>query len=206
MKKKNILLIGAGGHARSCIDVIEQLGEYKIAGLIGLPEQINTSNFGYKIIGTDSDLSLLLNKCKYAFIAVGQMKSSNNRRYLFEKITQIGFKVPSIISNLAYVAPNVVIDRGSIVMHGAVINSGSNIGVNCIINTNALVEHDVTIGSDTHISTGAIVNGGVRVGNGVFIGSGSLIKQGITIGNECIVGMGTRVINNLINGEKLVAD
>ena len=30
----NILLIGAGGHARSCIDVIELAGQYKIVGLV----------------------------------------------------------------------------------------------------------------------------------------------------------------------------
>ena len=29
-----IILVGAGGHARSCIDVIELSGQYKIAGLV----------------------------------------------------------------------------------------------------------------------------------------------------------------------------
>ncbi len=29
-----IILVGAGGHARSCIDVIELTGFYKIAGLV----------------------------------------------------------------------------------------------------------------------------------------------------------------------------
>ena len=38
--KKQILLIGAGGHARSCIDVIERENKYKIYGLVGLKKEI----------------------------------------------------------------------------------------------------------------------------------------------------------------------
>ena len=62
MERKNLLLVGAGGHARSCINIIEQFDEYNIVGLIGLPEQLNTSVSGYRVIGTDSDLSLFINK------------------------------------------------------------------------------------------------------------------------------------------------
>jgi UDP-3-O-[3-hydroxymyristoyl] glucosamine N-acyltransferase len=40
-------------------------------------------------------------------------------------------------------------------------NTGVEIGCNCIINTKALIEHDVIIGNNTHISTGAIINGRV---------------------------------------------
>ena len=39
---KKIILIGAGGHAKSCIDVIESLNKkFKIAGLI---EKYNTND------------------------------------------------------------------------------------------------------------------------------------------------------------------
>ena len=34
MKRKNIILIGAGGHTTSCIDVIEATNKYKIIGLV----------------------------------------------------------------------------------------------------------------------------------------------------------------------------
>ena len=206
MEKKNLLLVGAGGHARSCINIIEQIGEYNIVGLIGLPEQFDTYVGGYRVIGTDSDLSLLINDYQFAFISIGHIKSSETRSILFKRITQIGFIVPSIVSNMAYVAPDVVIRKGTIVMHGVIINSGSKIGSNCIINTNALIEHDVHVGNDVHVSTGAIINGSVVVGDSTFLGSGSIVKQGIKIGDECFVGMGTRVIRDLVNGEKLVTE
>ena len=46
MTKPSLILIGAGGHARSCIDVIEQQGQYQIARLIGIPEEVHTQHLG----------------------------------------------------------------------------------------------------------------------------------------------------------------
>jgi FlaA1/EpsC-like NDP-sugar epimerase len=55
--KPNILLVGAGGHARSCIDVIEQQGNFSIAGLIEFSKQTSSKNLNkpYSVIGTDDD-------------------------------------------------------------------------------------------------------------------------------------------------------
>ena len=54
-----IILIGAGGHSLSCIDVIEFTGLYKIAGLIEKNDEKGNKNIDYPIIGTDEDLSNL---------------------------------------------------------------------------------------------------------------------------------------------------
>ena len=47
MKKIDLLLIGAGGHADACIDVIESIGEFNIVGLVGLPSEIGSKKLGY---------------------------------------------------------------------------------------------------------------------------------------------------------------
>ena len=57
MKRQPILLIGAGGHCRSCIDVIEQEGRWDIAGLVGQKDDIGASVLGYKVIASDADLA-----------------------------------------------------------------------------------------------------------------------------------------------------
>ena len=50
MSRNDVILIGAGGHSRSCIDTIEQEGKYRIVGLVGLKEEVSLSHFGYEII------------------------------------------------------------------------------------------------------------------------------------------------------------
>lgn len=199
--KSEIILIGAGGHARSCIDVIEGNNSFRIAGLVGAPEELETLSIGYEVIGTDGDLATLVERYRFALIALGQIKTAEHRIRLYCKVKQLGFEFPTIIASTAYVSKHAKIGSGTIVMHGAVVNAGAVIGENCIINSRALIEHNVVIGDHCHISTGAILNGDVTVGAKSFIGSGSIVMQGVSIGDACVVGLGVYIRHALVNGE-----
>lgn len=181
MSKNKIILIGAGGHARSCIDVIEKEGKWEIAGLIDAPEKLNQQILGYRIIGTDNDISSFHSKGFAFLITVGQIKSAMVRKRIFESLLALNAELPVIISPLAHVSPHAIIQSGTIVMHMACVNAGAVIGHNCIINTKALIEHDVQIGDHCHISTGAILNGGVVAGDEIFFGSGAVSREGVSI-------------------------
>jgi sugar O-acyltransferase (sialic acid O-acetyltransferase NeuD family) len=192
-----IILIGAGGHARACVDVIELSGQYKIAGFIEKDETSSQKNLGYSIIGTDDDLDSFRKNYTNVLITIGQIKFPSKRIRLYQLLQEMGFTLPVIISPRAYVSKHARIGAGTIVMHDAIINANAKIGGNCIINNKALIEHDTAIGDHCHISTGAIVNGEVIVGNESFIGSGAVIKQCISIGINCVVGAGAVVTKNL---------
>lgn len=195
-----ILLVGAGGHARACIDVIEQLERFAIAGVVGLRSEVGTTLFGHPVVGTDSDLLSLFSEYKYALVTVGQIKTSEPRMRLFNLLEQLGYELPVIVSPRAYVSPHAKVGAGSIVMHNAVINAGAIVGRNCIINSQALIEHDVIVEDHCHIATAAAINGNARIGYGTFIGSVSSIRQCIKIGNHCLIGMGQRVISDCESG------
>ena len=194
---RELIIFGAGGHARSCIDVIERHGVYTIAGLVGLPEQQNHKALGYTIVASDDSIGELAKLYQYGLIAVGQVKTAELRMHLYYQAKNYGFELPVIISPTAQVSRHAVIGEGSIIMHGAIVNAGARVGSNCIINTNALIEHDANISDHCHISTGSILNGNVTVGTGSFIGSGCTIKEGVLIGKSSLVGMGLTVRHSL---------
>lgn len=206
MSKPNLILIGAGGHAHACIDVIEQHDQYRIAGLVGMPEEMHAQHLGYTVIATDSDLAELAKTYQYAFITVGQIWSPDSRMRLYQQATELGFQLPAIIAPTAHVSRHATIGAGSIVMHGAIVNAGARVGINCIINTRALLEHDATAEDHCHISTGAILNGGVCIGAGSFVGSGSIIKEGVTLGKSSVVGMGLSVRHNQADHARFVGN
>lgn len=194
--RSSILLVGAGGHARSVIDVIEQCGRLTIAGVIGLEHEVGGTCLGYRILGSDAALDRLLDQHHGGLVTVGQIKSPEIRMRLFGEICRRHREIPAIISPLAHVSAHAQIGDGSIVMHGAVINAGAVVGRNCIINTHALIEHDVEVADHCHVATGALVNSGVRIGVGSFVGSGAVIRQGISLGERCVIGMGQRVLRD----------
>jgi sugar O-acyltransferase (sialic acid O-acetyltransferase NeuD family) len=206
MSDKQLILFGAGGHAHSCIDVIEQHAEYRIAGLVGAQEERQAVHLGYAVIASDDDMQRLAEEYQYALIALGQIQTPDRRISLYNKLVSHGFVMPKIISPQAYVSRHATIGEGSIVMHGAVVNAGARVGNNCIINTKALIEHDAVVEDHCHISTGAILNGHANVGRESFIGSGSVIMQGVVIGCACVIGMGLSVRHNLFDRSRFMGE
>lgn len=195
-----IVLIGAGGHAASCIDVIEAEGRFRIVGLVGTDADLHQRVCGHEVIATDTELRGLATQIRYALITVGHIKTAQRRIRLYEAALEAGFELPVVVSPHARVSPRAQVGAGTVVMFGALVNANARVGANCIINSRALVEHDATVGAHCHISTGAILNGEVRVGAATFVGSGTLTKQGVCIGADCVVGVGSVLRHDLPDG------
>lgn len=191
--KNEIILVGGGGHCKSCIDVIEQEGSFRIAGIVDVAEKLHQSVIGYEIIAIDKDIPLLSREYKYFLITLGQIKSPNRRISIFNTLKKLNLTLPVIISPYAYVSKHATLGQGTIVMHQALINSVATVGSNCIINSKSLIEHDAVIEDHCHISTGVIVNGGSLVGEGSFVGSNSVIRENVTVERNSILGLHSKI-------------
>lgn len=203
MTAPSVLLLGGGGHARACIDVIEQERRFVIAGFVGLAEEVGTRVFGFEVLGADADLPALLARCPHALVTVGQIKTPDARIRLFDAAQRHGADLPVIVSPRAYVSPHATLGAGTVVLHGAIVNAGAAVGRNCIINSQSLIEHDAVIGDHCHISTAATINGGVTIGAGTFVGSGATVRQSLNIGERSVIGMGHVVFAGCEPGSRL---
>lgn len=189
---KPLIFIGGGGHCKSVIEVAESAG-YSILGILDMSEDVGNEVLpGYKVIGTDDDISTYVDKAEFV-ITVGFIKNPAIRIKLFNKVIEVGGKLATIIASTAHVSKYATLGKGTVVMHHAFVNAGAQIGNNVIINTFVNIEHDAYIGSQCHISTGTMVNGDCKIGKRVFIGSQSVLANGITIGDDIIVGAGSAV-------------
>lgn len=195
--KQTLILVGGGGHCRSCIDVIETGGKFKVAGIVDVSDKIGSKVLGYKIIGSDGDLSKFAKKFKNFLITIGQIKSPAKRKEKYEALKKLGAKFPAVISPKTHISKYAKVGEGTVIMHVVVVNANAAIGNNCIINTGAIIEHDAVIGDHCHISTGAIVNGECRIGNEVFIGSNAVIANNVSIASGAVVGAGAVVVRNI---------
>jgi len=185
-----ILLLGAGGYCKSCLDLLSVLSNYNVAGIVNKKDSTVTEVLGVKVVGTDSDLELLISQYKNVLIAVGQIKSPKLRIKLFENAKRLGAIFPVLVSPNSQISQTARIDEGTICFHQTIINASASVGRNCIINNKSLVEHDAEIGSHCHISTGSLINGGVVIEDGCFIGSGAILHQGVRVGKNSVIGAG----------------
>ena len=187
---KDVIIIGAGGHAKVIADIIYKSGD----NLIGFLDD-NLANkgkeiyLGKKVLGTTKDIENY-NK-NYFIIGIGNnsiRKKINNENNL---------KLYTAIHPSAIIAQDVKIGTGSVIMAGVVINPGTVIGKNCIINTCSSLDHDNLLEDYVHISPGAHLAGTVTIKEGTWICTGAIVKNNITIGKNNIIGAGATVIKNI---------
>lgn len=197
MPKSKILIVGAGGHAASCIEIIEAEKKYQILGLIGTKDEVGKIHLGYKVIGSDNNLQELMKITDKLVLGLGQIKSPKLRIEVSDKFITNGFKFMRVVSPDAYISKHATIGDGTVVMHGVTINAGVEIGNYSIINSGSIIEHHSKVGNFSHVSTGVILNGNSCIGNNTFVGSGTILMEGIKIGNNCIVGMGQHIRHDM---------
>ena len=172
-----LILLGGGGHCKSCIDVIEEEGKYEIVGILDHQELLGQKLLDYTFIGTDDNIRKFSDEGYSFFITVGQVNSSDIRKKLLSLLHENHAKIVTIISPHAYVSKYATLGKGTIIMHDALVNAAASIGNYCIINSKALIEHDASIEDFCHISTSSVVNGGTKVKEGTFFGSNAVSKE-----------------------------
>jgi sugar O-acyltransferase (sialic acid O-acetyltransferase NeuD family) len=200
---EKIILLGCGGHSYVVIDSIRSMSEYDIIGILDMPENIDKSVLGVKVIGTDDLLAKLFSSgVNKAFVCVGSIGNYTVRRRLYEKLMNIGFELPNIIDATAHVSDTVEFGKGVYVGKGACVNSEVFVDNMSIINTGSIIEHQSSIGEFTHISPGVTICGSTKIGSYTHIGAGSTIIQGRTIGDNTVIGAGSVVVKNIGSNQK----
>lgn len=193
---KRYLVLGGGGHARVIIDI---LASYNIPiEAIVAPELGRMQEFkGLKHLRKDEEVRHY-NADEVSLVnALGSLPGQYNlREGLFKRFKKAGYQFLTVISETAIISQYAVLEEGVQVLPGAILNA-CNVGENSIVNTGAIVEHDVTIGKHCHIAPGATICGNVTLGDNVHIGAGATVIQGIDIGDSAVVGAGSIVSKNL---------
>lgn len=82
-------------------------------------------------------------------------------------------------------------------MAGVIINPCVEIGVGCILNTAATVDHDCRLGDYVHVSVGARLAGTVTVGARSWIGVGAAVVNNVSIAPDCMIGAGATVVRSV---------
>lgn len=187
-----IILIGAGGHAKSVIDSIN--GNENKAVIKGFLDSYKQgSHLGYRVLF--NNIHQISNPKNYHyFICVGDNRI---REKWFLDLERNELKAINIIDKTAIVSKGVIIGKGVFIGKSAIVNNGAQIGNNVIINTRALVEHGCKIADHANVSTNSVVNGDVLVERGAFVGSSSVVNGQLKIGQYSVIGSGSVVIRDV---------
>jgi len=190
MHNPNVMVLGAGGHAKVVIRTLELLG-YQIVGVFDDdPSKCGKFILGYPVQGALEEA--LDTDCRNAVLAIGD---NAIRQRAVERLGALNWI--TAVHPDAWVDPSAVLGNGVMVFAGAVIQADAVIGDHVIINTCASVDHDCLLGDFVHVAPGAHLAGQVTVGAGVLIGIGGVAAPGTRIGDWSVIGAGGSVVEDI---------
>jgi len=195
-KENDLVIIGIGGHAGMCIDILRQESQYNIVGYVD-DNVTNDEKYGLKYLGNLSSIEeFAKNGLCHVVLGIGFVGNLKKREKIYNYLTSF-IKVPTIIHKSAIVEPSAQIDEGCQIMAGAIIGSNVLIGKNCIINSGVIVSHNSEISDGSHLTPGATLAGHVKIGKRVTVGMCATIYIGLEISDDHIIMNGKSVIDRI---------
>lgn len=178
-------IVGAGGHAKVIIELAKDL-KREIKGVYDK----DSTKFGTKILGIPIEDQSKLKNCNLRVLAVG-----NN--YIRKSITHSDHRYATLIHPKATISKTAQIANGSVIFANAIIQSMSEVGKHVIINTGTQIDHDCVIEDYCHIAPGTTICGDVRVGESTFVCAGCTVIPQVSIEKENIIAAGATVNNDI---------
>ncbi len=190
-----VVVVGAGGHARVCVDLLLEDPEIRVVGCVGSSDGRPSR---VPLLGGDEILpEQAAAGIRHAFVAVG---ANDVRRRLVGRLRADGWELVTAVSRSATVSPTVRLGANVAVMAGAVVNAFAELGDGVIVNTGATVDHDCRLDEWVHVAPGTHLAGTVHLEEGAFMGVGSSAIPGSRVGAWSTVGAGGVVVRDIPPG------
>ena len=135
------------------------------------------------------------------FIALAYSEMNKKRTEFFNEAKNKGYELYSFIHPSTKIWDEFEMGENCFILANNVIQPFVKIGNNVLIGSNNLISHNTTIGDNCFITSNVTMGGHITVGKNCFVGLSSTINQRIKIGEECIIGAGTIISKDINDGE-----
>ena len=193
---KPVVVLGAGGHAKVIAETLGLAGR-QILGFLSPDNDPHTPFLNSTILGADDVIERYSPGEIDLVNGVGALPQQDLRWRLAAEMRAKGHCFATIIHPTATISDQAHLDEGVQVMAGVIVQTGSYIGKDTILNTGVIVDHDCRIDENCHLAPGVVCSGGVRVKRGVHVGTGSALIQNISIGSGTVLAAGSVIYRDI---------
>jgi sugar O-acyltransferase (sialic acid O-acetyltransferase NeuD family) len=193
----DIIVFGGGGHAASVVDVLRRRG-ITVAFVV---DPAGSALEGVTIVDDERRALDELVPGAFAVVAVGD---NGRRRSVGDAIVDHGGRLAVIAATTATIGFGAHLGDGTVVLEHAHIGPRVQIGGSSVVNTGAVVEHDVAVGRGVHVAPAAVLGGAVRCGDEALVGTSAVVLPGVEIGAGARVGAGAVVTRDVPPGVTVV--
>lgn len=200
-------MVGGTGQAKVLRSILDS-DNCKILGVFDDTDNLPSPYEDVKILGKTSDIinySLKVHDTLFFTIAIGN--PNGMFRVSFSEILKQNKLQPiSLISETAFIDKGVMLAEGVQVLPSSTIMACTQIGKQCIVNTNSNIDHECIIGQGCEVGPGANLCGNVEMLENSWVGAGATILPRVKIGKNSIIGAGSVVVKSVPDNSVMVGN
>ena len=139
------------------------------------------------------------------FIALAYSEMNNKRAKFFQEAKDKGYELYSFIHPSTKIWDEFEMGENCFILANNVIQPFVKIGDNVLIGSNNLISHNTTIKNNCFLTSNITLGGHITIESNSFIGLSATINQRVKIGKECIIGAGT-IITKDVNDKEVFGE
>jgi sugar O-acyltransferase (sialic acid O-acetyltransferase NeuD family) len=197
MVKKKLIIIGDGETAEMAFEYFTYDSPYDVVAF-GVEAQYakKAQLAGLPVVHFEEIDRQYPPETHEAFVAISYTQLNRVRARLYQATKAKGYFVASYVSSKAFVWRNVEIGENCFIFENNVVQYAVRIGNNVVFWSGNHIGHQTVIKDNVFISSHVVVSGYCEVGENCFLGVNSCIANNIQIARDCVIGMGAVIHKN----------
>ena len=202
---KKVVIFGTGELAQRIFFYLKDSDDEVVAFCANKSKIDKNELFGLPVVAFENIGNKFPPDEFHMFIAIAYSEMNKKRTEFFNQAKSKGYELYSFIHPSTKIWNEFEMGENCFILANNVIQPFVKIGNNVLIGSNNLISHNTIIGDNCFITSNVTMGGHITMGKNCLVGLSATINQRIKIGNECIVGAGT-IISKDINDKEVYAE
>ncbi len=194
---KDVVLFGTGDFARVASVYLEKDSPHRVAAFTvheayrTAPTLLGKPVVSFERLTADYPPT----QCNL-FVAMGFSRLNKARAEIYQACKALGYKLITYVNSKATQWGEVELGDNCFIFENNVLQPFVKIGCDTILWSGNHVGHDATIGDHCFITSHAVISGNAKIGDNCFIGVNATIRDGVTVGKESVIGAGSLILKD----------
>ncbi|HVC98370.1 MAG TPA: acetyltransferase [Pirellulales bacterium] len=194
---KSVVIFGDGDFARIADVYLTKDSPYDVAAFVVNEAFLQRSELHGRPVVAFESIDRTHPPDQYAmFVAIGYSRVNKARAEVYESCRRRGYEMISYVCSKATQWGEFELGDNCFIFENNVVQPFVKIGNNVIMWSGNHIGHDTVIGDHCFIASHAVISGRVTVGAYSFIGVNATIRDGITIAPSCVIGAGALIVKD----------
>jgi sugar O-acyltransferase (sialic acid O-acetyltransferase NeuD family) len=195
--QKPIVIVGAGETAELAWEYFTRDSDRDVEAFAVEARFLAADRFcGLPVVPVEDVVRLYPPETHDAFVAVSYAQVNRPRARLFGMMIDLGYELASYVSSRAFIWPTAQLGRNCFVLENNVLQHGVVLGDDVYLWSGNHVGHRSRIEDHTYVSSHVVISGFCSVGTHCFLGVNACVADFMTIADDCVIGAGAVVVRS----------